>query len=181
MDGVNFKNISNARKHILEVEFLEEEVTDYLKTCDGNKSPDPDGFNKIPTKILVLMKENVVNLFKEFHSLGKFVRSLNSTFIVLIPKKKDVNEFKNFRTISLVGCIYTLIAKVLARKFPKVLGEVISESQHAFVGGRQILNAVMAANETVKDLVAKGNKGLICKLDMEKAYDHVSRNFVNLP
>ena len=28
-----------------------------------------------------------MNLFRQFHEMGKFVRSLNATFLVLIPKK----------------------------------------------------------------------------------------------
>lgn len=56
----------------------------------------------------------------------------------------------------------------------RVLGDIIGESQHAFVEGRQILDAVMAANEVVDDLLVGKKAGLICKLDMKKAYDHVS-------
>lgn len=40
--------------------------------------------------------------------------------------------------------------------------------------GRQILDAVMVANEFVDDLVSRKREGILFKLDMEKAYDHVS-------
>lgn len=119
-----------------------------------------------------------MDLFKELHNSDKFVKFLNSTFIVFIPKKRSPRKFKELRPISLLGCIYKLIAKVLAKSFSRVLGEVIGECQHAFVEGRQMLNAMMAANETVDDLMARENDGLVCKLDMEKAYGHVSWNFV---
>lgn len=48
-----------------------------------------------------------------------------------------------------------------------------------FVEGRQILETVMASNEVVDDLFANKRDRLICKLDMEKAYDHVSWNFID--
>ena len=44
--------------------------------------------------------------------------------------------------------------------------------------GRQILDAVLIANESI-DLMLKGNEnGVLCKLDVVKAYDHISWNFL---
>lgn len=68
---------------------------------------------------------------------------------------------------------------MLARRLVKVLGEIIGDCQHTFVGCRQILDAVLAANETVDELMSNIKDGLMCKPDMEKAYDHVNWYFVD--
>ena len=52
--------------------------------------------------------------FGEVYEYGKFERSLNATFISLIPKKINAMNIRDFRPISLIGCIYKLVAKVLA-------------------------------------------------------------------
>lgn len=39
---------------------------------------------------------------------------------------------------------------------------------------RQITDAILIAKEVVDDVTRKKGNGLICKLDMEKAFDHVS-------
>ena len=42
-------------------------------------------------------------VFKDFFISSKFVKSLNSTFTVMVPKKEGADDFKDFRSISLVG------------------------------------------------------------------------------
>ena len=57
-------------------------------------------------------------------------------FLVLIPKKEGAKDLKDFRPISLIGGVYKLLAKVHANRLKLVMGEVISDSQQAFVQGR---------------------------------------------
>ena len=58
------------------------------------------------------------------------------------------------------------------------MGKVISEPQNAFVEGRQILDVVLIANEAVDSRLKDNVGGLLCKLDIEKAYDNVSWGFL---
>ena len=58
------------------------------------------------------------------------------------------------------------------------MGKVISKSQNTFVEGRQILNAILIANEVVDSRLKSNESGVLCKLDIEKAYDHVNCKFL---
>lgn len=75
--------------------------------------------------------------------------------------------------------LYKLIYKVLTRRLSKVLHQVIGESQHAFMNGRQISEAFIPANEMIDELVFNKRPGVLCKLDMEKTFDHVYWKFTN--
>ena len=100
----------------------------------GTRPPGPDGFSLAFWQFCWdFVKDEVLGFFKDFYERGKFVRSLNSTFLVLIPKKCGAEDLSDFRPISLVGGLYKLLAKVLANRLKKVVGKVVSSTQNAFV------------------------------------------------
>ncbi|RVW36308.1 Transposon TX1 uncharacterized 149 kDa protein [Vitis vinifera] len=150
VEGLSFMRLASSEAEGLEIPFLEEEVFAALSDLGKDKAPGPDGFTMAFWMFCWdVVKIEIMGFFREFHERGRFVKSLNATFLVLVPKKGGVEDLKDFRPISLVGSLYKLLAKVLANRIKKVMGKVISESQNAFVEGRQILNAVLIANEAV--------------------------------
>ena len=171
--------ISQQDAECIEVPFAETEIHSALMEMNGDKAPGPDGFSvAFWQNAWAFAKEEIMEMFKEFHEHNTFVRSLNNTFLVLIPKKSGAEDLGDFRPISLLGGLYKLLAKVLANRLKKVIGKVVSIAQNAFVMGRQILDASLIANEVIDSWQKRKEKGLICKLDIEKAYDSINWNFL---
>jgi hypothetical protein len=85
----------------LERSFEKMEVFKVVKDLNGNKAPGPNGFLMAFFQSCWNVIKEGVKVFLEFHECGKFVRSLNATFISLIPKKVGLLRLKTF--VLLVG------------------------------------------------------------------------------
>ena len=176
-EGLSFDTISDEDAFLMD--FSEEEVWKTISNLGKEKAPGPDGFNiAFFQHCWDIVKEDVMGLFLEFHSKGVFEKSLNATFISLIPKVVGTNDISKFRPISLVESVYKILAKVLASRLRSMVAKVVSPNQHAFVHGRQILDAFLIANECIDYYLKSNQAGVLCKFDIEKAFDHVSWEFL---
>ncbi|WMV43888.1 hypothetical protein MTR67_037273 [Solanum verrucosum] len=123
----NLRKLSDEDKEWLERPFTFEEVERVINSFDGDKTPGPDGFNlHFFQKCWNTVKDDVWNVVDAFQRKGTFDRSINSTFIALIPKKKGTVEIKDFRPISLLGSVYKILAKLLAERLKLVVDNLIS-------------------------------------------------------
>ena len=114
---------------------------------------------------------------------GSLPKSLNHTFITLIPKTKNPENVTKFKPISLYNVLYKFFSKVLANRLKRVLPNIISEHQSAFLKGRLITDNILVAFETLRYMKNhnSGNSAFMAlKLDMSKAYDRVEWSFLKV-
>ena len=83
--------------------------------------------------------------------------------------------------ISLLNVCYKIISKVLCQRLKKVLPDIISETQSAFVARKHISDNIMIAQEMFHALITKPsgrNKRMAIKMNMSKAYDRMEWSFI---
>ena len=99
--------------------------------------------------------------------------------IVLIYKKKDPKEIRNYRPITLLNnSDYTTLTKILAERLKKVCEAAISGPQKGFVPGRQITDLLHQVYLMQEYVDTYDKEALLVLLDMEKAFDRCSWEFL---
>lgn len=63
---------------------------------------------------------------------SSILKSINHTFITLIPKVNNPERVSNFRPISFYNVIHKIISKVIANRLKPLLDSIISENSKCF-------------------------------------------------
>lgn len=77
----------------------------------------------------------------------------------MVPKNKEAKDLKDYRPISLIVSLYKLLAKFLANRLKRVMGQLVNQAQNAFMAGRQILDASLIANEAIDAMLKRRKEG----------------------
>ena len=175
------RKITPEMSDFLEKPFIEKEVEAALFQMAPSKAPGVDGFNAgFFQTHWQLLKASVVPAVLGFLNGGELPEEVNKTLLVLIPKVSNPQELSQYRPISLCNVLYKVCSKTMANRLRRILEEVISKEQSAFVPGRLITDNILIAYECIHYLRNKKGKTGSCavKLDMTKAYDRVEWRYL---
>ncbi|KAJ0616096.1 putative RNA-directed DNA polymerase [Helianthus annuus] len=173
------KILSEDQAEMITAVFSEEEIKKAIWSFDGGKAPGPDGLTaKFLKQFWLKLKPFIIKMMADFFDRGELDVGCNPSFIALLPKVEDPTVLGEFRIISLIGLLYKIIAKVLANRLKPILGSLISTSQSAFVGKRNILDGPLVVSEVVSWAKKSRTKVMLFKVDFAKAYDTLNWQFL---
>ncbi|GJX93509.1 RNA-directed DNA polymerase, eukaryota [Tanacetum coccineum] len=178
---MDFPNVlSGADRQKIEGDVTNDEIKKAVWDCGTDKAPGPDGFTfGFFRRYWDLIMVDVTNAVRYFFTHCDIPKGCNSSFITLIPKNLNSKLVKDFRPISLIGCLYKIIAKIMANRLVCVIKGIVNEVQSAFIADRQILDGPFILNEVIQWCKLKKKHALIFKVDFEKAYDSVRWDFLD--
>jgi hypothetical protein len=159
--------------------FTEKEVWGAIAGMKSDSAPGPNGFTVFFFKKLWgQIKKELMGMVRDFNSNSLDLKRLNYGVITLVPKIKEANTIKQFRPICLLNVDFKVFPKLLIDRLSPVADRVISDSQTVFIKGRNILEGVVILHEVLHEFRRSGKKGVLFKINFEKAYDKVRWAFV---
>lgn len=97
---------------------------------------------------------------------------------VLSPLTLLILRVGDFRPISLINSVPKLIAKVLSLRLSAVIGSLVSPAQSAFLKTRCLQDNFLYVQNCVRSLHRKKKAALLIKLDIARAFDSVSWEYI---
>ena len=154
--------------------FSMEEIKEVVMGMKENSAPGPNGYGVVFfKKFWEYIKEELKSMFTYFYNDKLNIKRLNYGVITLVPKLKEANNIKHSRPICLLNVDFKCFTKVLTNRLGPVAKKIISKNQTGFIKGWNILEGAVVLHEVIHELKSSKKKGLILKLDFEKAYDRV--------
>lgn len=171
------RTVSEQQNRGLLETVTDKEVKDVVFHMHPDKATGPDGMTPaFFQKNWSVVGDVVVQMVRKFFVTWVLMENINATNIVLIPKKRNPKTLTELRPIALCNVVMKIITKVIANRLKSVLDTVISDTQSAFLPGRNITDNIMISIEVMHNLKRKklGKEGYMAlKLDMSKAYDRI--------
>jgi hypothetical protein len=159
--------------------FLEKDLARAVHRMKIESAPGPNGFIVTFFKRLwKVIKDDIMKMVLDFNKDVLDLKRLNYGVITLIPKEKEANTIRQYRPICLLNVDFKIFPKLLCDRIIPMADSLISDSQTAFIKGRNILEGVVILHEVLHEFKRSGRQGLIFKIDFEKAYYKVRWDFV---
>ena len=166
----------------LDAPITDKEIVAVMESLPTGKQAGPD---RIPNEVYKYCSEYFAPklgiILRGATMRGRLPEEMRKGDICVLFKKGDRDEVRNYRPITLLQNSYKIFTRVLTQRMNKVVHQFVAETQKGFVPHTFIADCTMMMN-LIEAYLNEGDdeskKGLMIFLDMEKAFDRVSYDFI---
>ena len=160
-------------------DILLEEVQSAIKKLKKNKSAGTDGITA------EMIRAGGEALTRQIHLLcnqvwkeERFPEEWTQSMIVIIPKKGDLKECTNYRTISLISHMCKVMLMVLLERLKAQMEPNLAEEQAGFRRDRSTIQQILTLRLIAEKAKRKNIKVYNCFIDFKKAFDSIQQSII---
>ena len=180
--GLRAKQISRASREAMDAEVTDGEVEGVMENLPLGKSAGPDRIpNGVYKGLSKFFAPKLGAVLREAQRAGRLPPTFLQGDISVLYKKGERDDPRNYRPITLLQNAYKIFTRIHARRMKQVVHEFVSECQKGFVPHAFIAECTMLMNAVeayINDEAHPERGGMMLFLDMEKAFDRVSYDFL---
>jgi hypothetical protein len=164
----------------LDLPISSEEAKAALMEMHNDKAPGPDGFTALFfKKSWDVIVADIMRAIRAIETCRTDrMELLNDATLILLPKSPAAAHPREFRPISLINFFAKLVTKVFAIRLSPRMDELVSPCQNAFIKRRSIHDNFIYVQSQAKLFRQSKTPAIMLKLDIEKAFDTVSWQFL---
>ena len=155
------------------------EVRSALQQMANDKAVGPDGISVEELKAGgSTIHQQLATLYTACLQKNQIPATWKQANMILIHKKGDNRNLKNYRPISLLSNIYKLFTKILTRRLQTQLDENQPVEQAGFRSGFSTTDHIHTINQLIEKCAEYQKPLCLAFVDYEKAFDSVETNAV---
>jgi Reverse transcriptase (RNA-dependent DNA polymerase) len=177
---VQNSKLTNDETPDLESPLTIEELDASAKKGKLRSAPGADGYsNYLIQKCWKFLRFSLLKYCEFCFTTGNLTHKFRSARIWLIPKKGDTSLLKNWRPISLLSNLYKILSRAINSRLNKVVNRICSTSQKGYNNSRYTQEVLINTWENIHFCRKNDIKGAVVAIDMAKAFDTLSHDYVN--
>lgn len=119
-----FKQFSTTTISTLEEILNSLEIKEAIWSCDPDIAQGYDSFNmKFIKEMWSTVGNDIIEFVRKFFISGQFPPSINTTWVSLVPKTRNPYSINEYMPISVVGCLYKIISKIITKRIKPLISE----------------------------------------------------------
>ena len=114
-------------------------------------------------------------LFNDCLDKGEIPQAWKNADVIILHKKGDKEDIKNYRPISLLSHTYKLLTRIITNRVTRRLDEFQPVEQAGFRGGYNTIDHIHTLRQIIEKSLEYNQQVFLAFIDFEKAFDTIEK------